>query len=155
LSRGDRAADSWPSPGWNAGAPNPDHARPPELEVGKFERPRRLRLLEGSAMHYERDQCPRGPPRGPPFQSTSSGVGRRLLEKPEGSSILSGPQGAEKISDNGQDDRLAARQRRRAQVGHSAVDDAARRTASLSRSHGNQKGLRPRPMRRLYRAGRW
>jgi hypothetical protein len=65
LSHGDRAADSWPSPGWNAGAPNPDHARPPDdrrLEVETFERPRRLRLLgEGSAMHYERDQCPRGP----------------------------------------------------------------------------------------------
>ena len=38
------------------------HQMTEELEVETFERPRRLRLLgEGSAMHYERDQCPRGP----------------------------------------------------------------------------------------------
>ena len=30
VSHGDRAADSWPGPGWNAGAPNPDHVRPPD-----------------------------------------------------------------------------------------------------------------------------
>lgn len=38
------------------------HQMTEELEVETWERPRRLRLLgEGSAMHYERDQCPRGP----------------------------------------------------------------------------------------------
>src|ERR1700704_6217441 len=30
LSHGDRTADSWPGPGRNPGAPNPDHVRPPD-----------------------------------------------------------------------------------------------------------------------------
>ena len=78
-----------------------------------------------------------------------------LQGEPDGSNILSGRRGAEKISKARQGHGHAPCQRRGAQIGRRAVDHASRRAASLPRPDRDQKGLRSRPMRRLHRSGRW